>query len=167
MVETPYLVATEYQFVVLEQIVSVLIYVYLKGGVERMLCQPVMVGECYYIISEPFQCLVNIFRPKFAFVQRSRHSGVCMEIGSFPALGCVEGMIWIVDVRSAEWNRRSKTINRTEACCTYGQDGCDDDTSDSLAYDSDYLPGNSHQNLSMMVNMRSLISSIEPMPSAS
>ena len=50
-----HLVTSEYQLMLFEQVVSMLIDIHLQGRVERMLGKGVMIGESDDVVSEPFK----------------------------------------------------------------------------------------------------------------
>ena len=102
VVKTVYLVASEHEFVILEQIVSVLIDIYLEGRVVRMLGKFVVVGECNDVISEPAKSLIYFGRPVFTFVEYALYACVGMEICSLPSICRVKVAVWIEYVRSGE-----------------------------------------------------------------
>jgi len=116
MVETVHPVASEYEFVIFEKIVSVLIYIDLKRRVKGMDGQFVMVGECDDVISELRKGVIYLRRIVFTFIEDAVDTGVGVEIRPFPAMGRIEVTIRIKDVRSLERDRIIKCIYRAYAC---------------------------------------------------
>ena len=79
-----YFIRAENQLVVLQQIQSVLIDIHMKGGVERMDGELIMVGKGDYVLAESGERIIDRLRRVAAFVEDAVHLCVGMEIGPLP-----------------------------------------------------------------------------------
>ena len=84
MVEAVDFLASEHQFVILEQIDAVLIDIDLQQGVVRMYGQFIVIRECYDVVSEFPVSFIGLGGPILAFVQDALHTRMRVEVGPFP-----------------------------------------------------------------------------------
>lgn len=83
MVEAVDFLASEHQFVILEQIDAVLIDIDLQQGVVRMYGQFIVIRECYDVVSEFPVSFIGLGGPILAFVQDALHTRMRVEVGPF------------------------------------------------------------------------------------
>ena len=125
MVETVYLFTAEDQFVELEKVISVFIYIYLQRAVERVCCQLIVVWECDNVVSKPFIYIVHLFGPMLAFVQGPLDTCMGVEICLFPAVCRVYVPVWVEYMRSREWRGGCKIIDEASVC-THNNHQCNE-----------------------------------------
>lgn len=115
MVEAVDFIASEYQFMILEQIDAVLIDIDLQQGVVWMCGQLIVVRECYDVISEFPVGFIGFGRPTLAFVQDALYTRMRVEIGPFPTKCRVfpTPPVGIENVGAAEWSRFAEIVYGT------------------------------------------------------
>ena len=125
MVESENILRSEHQFMVFEKVDTVLIYIHLQCGVERMAGEFVVVGKGDYVVAERSQGVIHCLRAVTALIEDAVNLGVSMEIGPFPiernSLGaeCVQGVVRVIDAFPAETLLFREVIHGT-----YRTDGC-------------------------------------------
>lgn len=104
--------------------------------------QFVVVRECYDVVSEFPVGFVGFGRPIFAFVQKTFHARMRVEVGPFPMECLLTGpppFIWIENVGAAEWFRGAEIVYGAYACRKNRQQGNQYERDDGFAQYDKYL----------------------------
>lgn len=151
MVEAVDFIASEHQFVILEQIDAVLINIDLQQGVVRMYGQFIVIRECYDVISEFPVGFIGLGGPILAFVQDALHTRMRVEVGPFPTKCRVfpSPLVGIENVRAAEWFGFAEIV--------YGAYTCHKDCQKSDQYECNDGFAQCGQDLSQQGNQGSFI----------
>lgn len=151
MVEAVDFIASEHQFVPLEQIDAVLIDIDLQQGVVRMYGQFIVIRECYDVISEFPVGFIGLGGPILAFVQDALHTRMRVEVGPFPTKCRVfpSPLVGIENVRAAEWFGFAEIV--------YGAYTCHKDCQKSDQYECNDGFAQCGQDLSQQGNQGSFI----------